>query len=125
MMYCPVDDMRPAVGAAHLESLMKLVLLVAALVSAAATPAFAQQAAPAAAPAASHGAALNGDSPIEEIAATAAGKATLDKNVPGLLAHAAYEQFKGMSLRALAPMSGGIITDEKIAAVEADLKAAK
>lgn len=99
---------------------MKLVLLSAALVCAPLTPALAQDAAPAAA-----AAPLNGDSPIEAIAATPAGKASLEKNIDGLLAHAAYEQFKGMSLRALAPMSGGIITDEKIAAVEADLKAAK
>lgn len=101
---------------------MKFVLLGAALISAAIAPASPQDAAPAAAPAA---ATLNGDSPIEAIAATAAGKASLEKNLPGLLTHAVYEQFKGMSLRALAPMSGGIITDEKIAAVEVDLKAAK
>lgn len=99
---------------------MKLVLLSAALVSATIAPAMAQQAAPAAA-----AATLNGDSPIEAIAAIPAGKASLDKHIEGLTAHAAYEQFKGMSLRALAPMSGGLITDEKIAAVEADLKAAK
>ncbi len=68
---------------------------------------------------------LNGDSPIEAIAASQAGKAALEARMPGVLAHAAYEQFKSMSLRALAPMSGGIITDEKISALEADLKAAK
>lgn len=67
---------------------------------------------------------LDGDSPIAAIAATPAGKAALEKHLPVILAHPAYEQFKGMSLRALAPLSGGQLTDDKIAAVEADLKAA-
>jgi len=101
---------------------MKFALLSVALVSAA-TPAIAQQPTtptPVAAPAA-----LNGDSPIEAIVATAAGKAAMEKHLPDVLTHAAYEQFKGMSLRALAPLSGGIITDEKIAALESDLKTTK
>lgn len=102
---------------------MKLVLISAALVSAAVAPAIAQEAA-APAPAAA-AASLNGDSPIEAIAALPAGKVSLDKNIEGLTTHPAYDQFKAMSLRAIAPMSGGLITDEKIAAVEADLKAAK
>lgn len=105
---------------------MKLLLLGAALVSAVALPAAAQEAAPASAPApAAAPAELNGDSPIEAIAATPAGKAALEKHFPEILPHPAYEQFKGMSLRALAPLAGGIITDEKIAAIEADMKAAK
>lgn len=111
---------------------MKAVLIcAAALVSvssianaqtapAAGTPAPA--AAAAAAPAAT--AAVTIDSPIEAIAATPAGKASFEKNMPELLPHPAYEQFKGMTLRDLAPLSGGTITDEKIAAVDADLKAA-
>lgn len=100
---------------------MKLFIVGALLASVVAVPVHAQQVAPA--PAAAS--ALNGDSPIESVAATPAGKASLDKNFPGLLAHEAYEMFKGMSLRAVAPLSGGLITDEKIAIVEADLKAAK
>lgn len=104
---------------------MKLVLLTAALVSASLAPAYAHQTAPAPAAPAAAPAALDGDSPIEEIAAIPAGKAALDKHVAGVTTHAAYDQFKGMSLRALAPMSGGLITDEKIAAIEADLKAGK
>lgn len=100
---------------------MKTVLTCAilALVPVAAN---AQTAAPA--PAASTPAALDGSSPIEAIAATPAGKAALNKNLPDLLTHPAYEQFKGMSLHDLAPLSGGMITDEKIAAIDADLKAA-
>jgi hypothetical protein len=64
--------------------------------------------------------------PIADIAATPEGKAALDKNLPGLTAHEAYEQFKGMSLKQVQPMSQGAITDASIAAVQADLdKAAK
>lgn len=103
---------------------MKALLIGAALLSAgfvSINPALAADAAPVTAAAAT----LNGDSPIEAIAALPAGKAALEAHVSGVLSHPAYEQFKGMSLRALAPMSGGLITDEKIAALEADLKAAK
>jgi hypothetical protein len=104
---------------------VKLFLLGAVIMSAA-MPVYAQEAAPAAAQApAAAPAPLNGDSPIEAIAATPAGKAALEKHFPEILPHPAYEQFKAMSLRALAPLAGGIITDEKIAALEADLKAAK
>lgn len=100
---------------------MRIMTLAAALALFAPASAFAQAAAPTADAHAS--AALDGSSPIEAIAANPAGKAALDKNFPDLSAHPAYEQFKGMSLRDLAPLSGGIITDEKIAALEASLKA--
>lgn len=102
---------------------MKATFAFAALLAASSLPAVAEPT-----PAPGHkveAAALNGDSPIESLAASATGKAALEKHVPGVLSHAAYEQFKGMSLRALAPLSGGIITDERIAALETDLKAAK
>jgi hypothetical protein len=66
------------------------------------------------------------NTPIADIAATPEGKAALDKNLPGLTTHEAYEQFKGMSLKQVQPMSQGAITDDSIAAVQADLdKAAK
>lgn len=110
------------------ESFMKhMIAFAAALTVVAPAAAFAQQAAGSAAPApaASAAAAFNGDSPIEAIAASPAGKAALVQNFPDLLTHPAYEQFKGMSLKALAPLSGGIISDEKIAAFEASLKAGK
>lgn len=68
---------------------------------------------------------MNGDTPIETLAASPAGKAALEKHMPEILPHPAFEQFKAMSLRGLQPLSGGIITDEKIAALEADLKASK
>jgi para-nitrobenzyl esterase len=68
---------------------------------------------------------INNETSIEAIAAMPGGKAAFEKHMPELLTHPAYDQFKAMSLRALAPLSGGIVTDEKIAAVEAALKAAK
>ena len=59
--------------------------------------------------------------PISELAADPAGKAALDKELPGLTEHPAYEQFKSMTLRQLQPMSGGVISDERLAAVQAAL----
>ena len=71
---------------------------------------------------AGHAAALSAaDTPIETIAATAEGKAALDKNLPGLTTHEAYEQFKGMSLKQVQPMSGGAISDDALTALQADL----
>ncbi len=76
----------------------------------------------AAAPALADGAAVSVDTtPIADLAANPATKAILDKDVPGLTAHPAFDQFKGMTLKALQPMSGGQLTDEQIAAVQADL----
>nr|WP_314524468.1 hypothetical protein [uncultured Brevundimonas sp.] len=63
------------------------------------------------------------DSTIEALVADPATKAVLDKHLPGIDRHAAYAQFKGMTLRQVAPFSQGNITDEKIAAIDADLKA--
>lgn len=59
--------------------------------------------------------------PIADIAASAEGKAVLDKHFPGMTTHAAYDQFKGMSLKQVQPMSQGAITDEAVAATQADL----
>lgn len=65
------------------------------------------------------------DSPIEDIAAVPAGKAVLDKDLPGLTSHAMYEQFKSMSLKDLQPMSQGQITEDSLKKVETDLAAIK
>ena len=59
--------------------------------------------------------------PIETLMADEAAKAVIDKHVPGLAQHPAYDQFKAMSLKAIAPMSGGAITEETLAAIDADL----
>jgi len=99
----------------------------AALAVLAAAPAFAQAPAatpaPAAAPAAPAAAgALNVEStPIETIVANPAGKAVLDKDLPGLTTHEAYDQFKSMTLSQVAPMSQGAITPEALKTVQADL----
>ncbi len=63
------------------------------------------------------------DTPIEQIVANPAGKAVLDKDLPGLTTHPAYDQFKGMSLKEVEPMSQGALTDDMIAKAGADLAA--
>ncbi len=63
------------------------------------------------------------ESPIEALVNDPATKAVLDKHLPGLAEHNAYGQFKRMTLRQVAPFSGGNITDDIIAAIDADLKA--
>ena len=62
---------------------------------------------------------------IEAIIADPAGKKVMDKDLPDLQKHPAFEQIKGMSLRQVQPYSNGAISDELIAKVEADLAAAK
>ena len=104
---------------------MKAAAICAVLVLASPSLAAAQaQGAPPAAGPSAKPLVVNDDTPIEAIAATPAGKAAIEKNIPELLPHPAYDQFKAMSLRQLEPLSGGIITDAKIAAIEAALKAA-
>lgn len=68
---------------------------------------------------------LSVELPIETIMADPAGKAVMDKEMPTLMSHPAYEQFKSMSLRQLQPYSGGAITDEKIAVIQAALAMAR
>jgi hypothetical protein len=67
---------------------------------------------------------LNIGMPVEQIAASPAGRAILNKDLPALLPHPAYEQVKNLTLREIQPMSGGVITDDVIAKIDADLKAA-
>jgi hypothetical protein len=100
---------------------MKLGLIAAGLLALFAAP-LAAQTEPAPATAAAK---LTIDSSIEAIAADTAGKAVLDANFPGMTAHPAYEQFKGMSLKAVQPFSNGVITDEAITKATADLAAIK
>lgn len=65
------------------------------------------------------------ETPLETIVADSAGKAVLDRDLPGLTAHAMFDQFKSMSLKQLQPMSGGKITDESLVKLSADLAAVK
>ncbi|MDY7099416.1 MAG: hypothetical protein SXU28_14880 [Pseudomonadota bacterium] len=64
---------------------------------------------------------LTVDSPIEKLMANAKTAAILEKHFPGIGSHPAFDQFKSMSLVQVQPWSGGLVTDEKIAAVKADL----
>jgi len=99
------------------------IVMALALTLIAASPALAQTApapAPAAAPAA---AAFSADTPLETVVANPAAKAVLDKDLPSISSHPAFDQFKAMSLRQLQPYAEGKITDEAIAKVDADLKA--
>lgn len=62
---------------------------------------------------------------LDTIAADPAGKAVLDKDIPGMTAHPLYDTFKAMTLNALQPASQGQITEAQVAAVKADLAAIK
>ncbi len=66
-------------------------------------------------------AAFTVDTPIEALLADAKAAAVLEKHLPGIAAHPAYEQIKGMSLVQVQPWSQGLITDETIAKVKEDL----
>ena len=76
-------------------------------------------------PAAAPAGAMTLDTPIEEIVANPAGKAVLDKDMPGLTTHPAYDQFKSMSLKEVQPMSQGAITDDMMTKAGADLATLK
>jgi hypothetical protein len=111
---------------------MKTLFAVALI--AVATPALAQTApAPAPAPAAFATAApavpatkFNLDTPIETLVADPAAKAVLDKDLGNDVSkHPAYDQFKSMSLSAVAPMSGGAVTEEMLKTLGTDLAAIK
>jgi hypothetical protein len=65
------------------------------------------------------------DTPIEQLAADSQAKAVLDKHMPGFEKHPYYEQAKVMSVKAIAPFSQGMITEEMMAAIAADLAAIK
>lgn len=98
---------------------MKLAPLAAALViGSLATPAIAD----------GHGdhteakaAALTIDTPIEKLVADERSKAVLDKHMPGIDKHPSYDQFKSMSLKAIAPFSQGAITEQMLTDIAADL----
>ncbi|WP_086617765.1 hypothetical protein [Erythrobacter tepidarius] len=83
--------------------------------------ALAQGEAPASAPAA----AFSIDTPIEALMADERAKAVLIKHLPGIDQHPAYEQFKALSLKALAPFSQGLISEELLGKIDADLTAIK
>lgn len=63
------------------------------------------------------------NTPIEALMADDATKAVVLAHLPGMDQHPAYGQFKGMSLVELQPWSQGLITDEIIEKITADLAA--
>jgi hypothetical protein len=101
---------------------MKFMLSAAAALAFLAPAAFGQTA-PAPAPAAPAAAKFNLDTPIEGLVADPRAKAVLDADLPGIATHPSYDMFKGMSLRAVQPMSNGKLTDEMLKKVETDLAA--
>ena len=70
-------------------------------------------------------AAFTVETPIEALMADERAKAVAVKHLPGIDTHPAYEQFKALSLKAVAPFSQGLITEEVLAKVAADLAAIK
>lgn len=69
------------------------------------------------------GAALTIDSPIEAIMMSWEGRQIVNRELPTLATHPAYDQFKGMRLKDLQPLSEGAISDQAIANIDAGLKA--
>ncbi|QKR99571.1 hypothetical protein F9288_07880 [Sphingomonas sp. CL5.1] len=94
-------------------------IVALALMTALAAP-VAAQTVPAAASATKAGFSVDG-TPIETLAGDPRSKAVIDKLMPQLLGHPAYEQFKTMTLAQLAPMSQGGITDELLKQVQDEL----
>ncbi|WP_139792412.1 hypothetical protein [Henriciella litoralis] len=66
---------------------------------------------------------FSGNSPIAAIVSDPQAKEVLDRIFPTLTDHAAFDQFKAMSLRQLQPYSDGGITDARIAEAEEAFKA--
>jgi hypothetical protein len=107
---------------------MKSITSAAVALAFLAPGAFAQTApapAPAPATAATAAAKFDLDTPIEALVADPKAKAVLDADLPGVTNHPSYDMFKGMSLRAVQPMSNGKLTDEQLKKVETDLAAIK
>lgn len=61
------------------------------------------------------------DTPIEVIVADPQGAAVINKDIPKLLANPNYGVFKSMSLKMLASLSNGQLTDKQLAQIKADL----
>jgi hypothetical protein len=65
--------------------------------------------------------ALTIDTPIETLMADERSKAVVTKHLPGIDQHPAYEDFKALSLKSLAPFSQGMITAELLEKIAAEL----
>ncbi|HSJ77893.1 MAG TPA: hypothetical protein VK913_04070 [Erythrobacter sp.] len=102
---------------------MKFISLAALGLAAAAltAPAIAEDSAATTATAA----AFTVDMPIEALMADERAKAVLKTHLPAIDEHPAYNDYKVMSLKALQPFSQGMITDEMLAKIAAELAAIK
>lgn len=65
------------------------------------------------------------DTPIETLMANPKARSIVELNIIGIASHPAYEQFKGLSLHQVQPYSNGMITDEMLAKIAAELAALK
>ena len=70
-------------------------------------------------------AAFTVDTPIEALMADERAKAVVTKHLPGIDQHPAYEDFKALSLKSLAPFSQGLITEDMLVKISTDLAAIK
>ena len=102
---------------------MKLVFAAAAAAAFLMPAAAYAQTAPAPTPAQTAPAAkFNLDTPIEALVADEKAKAVLTAGLGiDVTTHPAYDQFKGMSLRQVQPMSNGQVTDAMLATIEKGL----
>jgi hypothetical protein len=103
---------------------LRLLIVAAALPLALPFAASAQTApAPTAAPTAAPttAAKFSIDTPVQDLYADPAAKVVMDKHLPGLTALPQYDMIKAISLRQLQPYSDGKLTDQLLAAVDADL----
>lgn len=82
-------------------------------------PALAEDTAPATA------AAFTVEMPIATLMADERAKAVVLSNLPGIDQHPAFPQIQGMSLKAIQPFSEGMITEEALAKIDAELAAIK
>jgi len=62
------------------------------------------------------------ESKIGDLLANPGAKGVLDKHLPGFSTNPQMSMAKGMSLKMVAPMSGGKITPAILSAIDADLK---
>lgn len=101
-------------------------IAVACLAAATLTdPALAEDTAAATATAAPMAATFTIDTPIEALMADERAKAVVAAHLPGIDQHPAYDQFRAMSLKAVAPFSQGMISEDALAKIAADLAAIK
>lgn len=94
--------------------------LAAALLTVSPGMALAADASP---PAPNSVAAYSADTPLATLVADPVAKAVIDKTLPNLAKHPAFEQFKAMSLRQLQPYASGAISDEAVSKIDGELKA--